>query len=249
MPETLVWKNGMSQWRPFSEVGPEVGPGMASQVAIPSDPSAPVDRCIECGKHFDHSQIVQISNMWVCASCKPAFLHKLTSGQTPGGVGAVWRSKKDFVVKREGSELPERCVRCNCAVAPEDRLKRAVSWYPPAILLLLLLSPIVLLIVAAAVQKKATLYIGICPEHRRKRRNHILIAWGLFVVGVACIARAVMLELGIFGLGAAGLILIALIWGTVGGRVVHATKINKEYAFIRGACPEYLDQLPDWTGG
>jgi uncharacterized RDD family membrane protein YckC len=67
-PDTLVWREDMPDWRPYREINtPPTQPG---EEAV----------CIECGKIFPIGETIRYGNGRVCASCKPAFLQKLSEG-------------------------------------------------------------------------------------------------------------------------------------------------------------------------
>lgn len=71
-PETLVWREGMPTWAPYSTVASTVAegaPAVVSQV-----------RCSECGNSFPPDQVIRIDNNWVCAGCKPMVVQKMKEG-------------------------------------------------------------------------------------------------------------------------------------------------------------------------
>lgn len=65
--QTLVWREGWSDWRKLAD---------ANAVA-PTDGTAP---CVECGKVFPTSEMIQYEGSWVCATCKPIFFQKVKEG-------------------------------------------------------------------------------------------------------------------------------------------------------------------------
>lgn len=69
-PDTLVWHEGMVQWRPYHASGANAEP-----LASPGLP-----RCAECGKPFPEDEVVAVEGVWVCAGCKPVFLQKMWEG-------------------------------------------------------------------------------------------------------------------------------------------------------------------------
>ena len=82
---TLVWKEDMTQWRPYGEVKPSMGappPGAAIRVAV--TPGADVV-CAECGRSFPKDQTVVFGTVSVCAQCKPLFVQRLREGVAPTG--------------------------------------------------------------------------------------------------------------------------------------------------------------------
>lgn len=71
--ETLVWREGMDQWRPWGEV------------AAAAPPPAGGVPCGVCGRPFPADAVIQYEGRNLCAECKPAFFRRLQEG----GAGAV----------------------------------------------------------------------------------------------------------------------------------------------------------------
>lgn len=80
-PETLVWCEGMDQWKPYREAGPSPPPFPASKLASQGKPLQPgYSSCAQCGKAFPEEDMMRFESHWVCAGCKPVFLQKLREG-------------------------------------------------------------------------------------------------------------------------------------------------------------------------
>ena len=234
--DTLVWRQGMSQWQPYNTV-PELLAG-----APPSAPGNVV--CSECGRSFPPSEVISYGGFWVCAACKPLFFQRIKEGVKPAGV-LVWRSKKDLVVSH-GAEMPDRCVRCN-APAQGRRLKRRLYWHHPAIYLLILCSLLIYIIVALVVRKRAEVEIGLCQQHLVKRKRDIALSWALAILGVALIVGSISFENGWAGLAGGIVLLGALIYAAVATPIVSAKRIDKDHLWMRGACREFLESFPEWN--
>jgi hypothetical protein len=236
--QTLVWRAGQSEWLPYSTIAPA-----ASIAEPPSIPEGPVASCVECGGTFARGEMMSFEGAHVCARCKPTFLQKLKEGVQLGSAG-VWRSRKQLVVALDAA-LPERCVKCNVATTG-PRLKRALYWHHPAVYLVILLNLLIYAIVAMSVRKRVTLFIGLCPEHRRTRKMAILTAWLLVLLGVGGFVAGISYEQGLGIIGGIVLFIGGAIYGTMRGRVIAARKIDKQHAWIGGVCQEYLAELPEW---
>ena len=82
---TLVWREGMANWQPYSIVAPQAAgapPAVAAPVA--STQVAPNEIvCQECGKAVPKENAIQYGTVWVCGNCKPLFLQKLREGAAP----------------------------------------------------------------------------------------------------------------------------------------------------------------------
>jgi hypothetical protein len=247
---SLVWRSDMTDWQPLSTVQAQlIGSATGAPPALPVIGS--LECCAECSQSFPRTEMLGIDKVWVCAGCKPLYLQKLREGLPTGGGTGVWRRKRNLVVALD-TPLPDRCVKCNAAVEG-SRLKRSLHWHHPALYLMLIFPGLLIYaLVAIAVRKRATLLVGICDQHRAKRKRSMLIAWLLAALGAAAITLAIVgvseAAVGFLILAGVVLLLVALIWGIVGGRVVYAQRIDKSHAHIGGVCREYLDLLPEWTG-
>lgn len=73
--DTLVWREGMTNWEPFSKASPNAFAATTATVA-----SGVEAVCAECGGIFDKNEMIPHGNAHVCAKCKPVFLQKLAEG-------------------------------------------------------------------------------------------------------------------------------------------------------------------------
>ena len=71
--DTLVWREGMRDWRPLREL--EGLPGPATEPA-----SVQVIRCSECGRFFAPDEVILLGGGNVCVTCKPIVVQKLEEG-------------------------------------------------------------------------------------------------------------------------------------------------------------------------
>ena len=72
--DTLVWRDGWTDWRPFSQAGLTGGP---AGTAV----------CVECGRIFPTGEMIEYEGSWVCGTCKPVFFQKVKEGVvTPGAL-------------------------------------------------------------------------------------------------------------------------------------------------------------------
>jgi uncharacterized RDD family membrane protein YckC len=72
--DTLVWHEGMPDWKPCREAK---GGASAGGTGGPGEPEAV---CAECGKIFPVDETIRYGDVRVCAACKPVFLQKLQEG-------------------------------------------------------------------------------------------------------------------------------------------------------------------------
>src|ERR1700722_2654376 len=90
-PETYVWHDGMTDWKPLREVRLQVKPSVPATIFVPpaqtaaaSEPpvgsAGPEAVCAECGKIFPVDEMIRHGSVRICASCKPVFMQKLSEG-------------------------------------------------------------------------------------------------------------------------------------------------------------------------
>lgn len=87
--DTLVWREGMANWQPYSEVHPAGPPPLAESTTTAPPPSAPPVPdpsipggvlCSVCGKTFPPSEVIRYEDKSICAACKPGFFQRLREG-------------------------------------------------------------------------------------------------------------------------------------------------------------------------
>ena len=160
--------------------------------------------------------------------------------------GGVWNYGGVLVMHKQ-AQLPPQCIKC-CAPAEGEPLKRKLTWHPGWVYLLILPGILIYAIVALAIQEKATVYVSLCEKHRARRRMNLWIAWLIFFGSIACFFIAANVRgrdmpvywtmAGIFG------ILIALIYSVFNSRVVTPDKIDAQYVWLKGICPQFVNQFP-----
>lgn len=157
----------------------------------------------------------------------------------------IWRDGKTLVMTKD-AVLPDRCVKCNAFT--QGRLKRKLSWHHPAYFILLLVAWLIYLIVSMVVRKRATVELGLCDEHRAKRRNYIWVTLLLALGGFAGFFLAIAAEDGTPALIGLLMLITALIFGLIATRVTYPQKIDDRFVWLRGVNDEYLNQFPPWPG-
>ncbi len=160
----------------------------------------------------------------------------------------LWRDGPLLVIGK-GTELPDRCLRCN-EPAHGYRLKRTFSWHKPAWYLLVLFNLIIYIIVAMCVRWTAKVSAPFCPRHRSMRRRAIALGWlgslagiGLIVFGASYPDYAIVIAVGVC------VFLGSLISGVVSSQMVVPKRIDKNFVWLKKVSPDFLAELPDWQGG
>jgi uncharacterized RDD family membrane protein YckC len=82
--KTLVWQPGMTEWQALGIfVRSKTRDATAS-----GQPATPVRQllCSECGQAYAEDDMIRLSDVWVCAGCKPIIVQKIKEGVTVSGV-------------------------------------------------------------------------------------------------------------------------------------------------------------------
>jgi len=83
-PDSFVWRYGMPDWQPYSQVAGPVSGG--AQPAAPGEPATarPSGQerffCTVCGRQYPADELIDYSGHKVCAQCKPVFFQRLREG-------------------------------------------------------------------------------------------------------------------------------------------------------------------------
>jgi uncharacterized RDD family membrane protein YckC len=77
-PDTLMWREGLANWEPFSTVCPPEY--TAAPAATQPAPGVVEAVCGECGGIFDKNEMIPHGEVYICAKCKPVFMQKLAEG-------------------------------------------------------------------------------------------------------------------------------------------------------------------------
>ncbi len=194
-------------------------------------------RCKRCGSSFESRSSpearVPLDNPYAPPVASP---HGLA---TPDGAGEIFRDG-EILVAKDGALFPDRCVRCN-EVADGFRFFKTFYWHLPAWYALVLLSLLIYLVVALVVRKKATFQLALCPRHRSRRQWGFAIGFGLPIVAfMLMMATQENLAFWAFLLA----LLVGVVVGIIGTRVLTCKKIDDGYAYLKGAHPQFLASLP-----
>jgi hypothetical protein len=169
----------------------------------------------------------------------------LAAAEVKHQTGGVWRDGKHVLVAH-GASFPQRCVKCNAEVGGQSKVRK-VHWHHPSIYLLLLVYVIVYVVVAAIMRKTAQIDPCLCDEHARKRRRWIWTGWlgALFgLIGVPVLGAMMEAEMiGAIVIGICCFLLFAIA-GSTNARILYPSRIDANYARLKGADPRFLAGLP-----
>ena len=229
-PTTMIWHDGLADWQPYQEFA-----------ALTASEGEPLDQCICCAQRFARQDLITINQGFICGQCKPDYFQRLKEGLSPlPDTARIWREGKVLVMEKTAS-MPPRCVKCN---KPADTVwTKKLSYNHPAVYLLLIINVLVLVIVAAFTSKKATIDIPVCDSHRSRIKRAIAMSWFGCLGGIALIFCAIAMENGVMGIAGGIALLVGAVVGIARGRLVYASKIDKEHVWMKGICSEYLDSI------
>ena len=211
-----------------------------SDPAVP--PPLPVHECMSCHRRFPQNQVLLLEGRWICGECKGRVIQTFSES---GRLGAtVARQGKQLVMSHD-AQLPERCIKCNTSDGV-TKLTRKLSWHNPAIYFVLLLNILIYAIVATIVSKKATIQVGLCDRHRKRRQIGIALMWSAVVFFIMSLVFAASSAGPWMILAGIVVLLAGLITGGIMASVVTPARIDPDYIRLKGVCPAYLAELPLW---
>ena len=84
VPETLVWREGFTEWLPYSQASSAVSvpppTALSSPTAALSSTDTSAQACSQCGRLFPADEMVSYEGRSICAECKPIFFQKIKEG-------------------------------------------------------------------------------------------------------------------------------------------------------------------------
>lgn len=184
-------------------------------------------------------------NRFAAPTVDPVTHLELLAGET-----GYWQDGKLLVMTRE-VELPDRCIKCNL---PADgyKLERKLSWHPGLVYALLAISPLIYIVIALIVRKRATIHVGLCEQHRKRRKRAIATGWiaslgglGMLFSGFAVVERyetpgALLCLSGVF------VFFFGILFALFRGQTCSAKKIDKQLVRVAQIDRSYLASLPLW---
>jgi hypothetical protein len=239
--ETLVWRQGMANWAALQTVvdaGPPLLPGH--------------ERCIITGKTFPTSQMIQTEHGWVSAEGRDQYYQRLREGVPLPSVTGVPTARVDgklVVVSAFNAQLPLRCFKTGEPVSAGEAKHKDLYWCNPWYALTILLSILIYIIIYFVTRKKVTVDIPLSAAGRSVHLKRVLIAWGMFIGGVACFPLAAALaNPGTFFFVLLGIVLVltSVFYGNRRATLARVTKYENGEAWLAGAGPEFLTALPPY---
>lgn len=92
--ETLVWREGLADWRPLGAISRATGvAGAAPEEGGLFPDSFARAQCAECGRGFPTDEMVAYEGAYVCIDCKPVFFQRIRERGGLGGqfhYGGFW---------------------------------------------------------------------------------------------------------------------------------------------------------------
>jgi hypothetical protein len=158
-------------------------------------------------------------------------------------------------------------VRMRTSCAPSGRegcqFHRKLDWHNPFWILVFLISPVLFVIVYFIVRWQGSITVGLCPRHRSTRARVIGISWlialtgiGSLIGGLVVSSNGTPMPLGlapekltpVLILGGLLLLVVSMIGGVLGSRVLIPKRIDKQFIWLTKVSPEYLATFPTLMG-
>ena len=164
------------------------------------------------------------------------------------GFPGLWR-EGNVLVMHKLAPLPNICLKSNEPAT--RRLKRKLQWHHPAVFLAIIPGLLIYAIIALIVMKRATLQVPLTDEWFARRRNRMLISWGMVGLSVLLVVLGIMnadtTDWGPFLIfGGIFLGLASAIVGLLACRLFTPKRITDEYVWLKGVHPGFLERLPVW---
>ncbi len=157
----------------------------------------------------------------------------------------LWRDGKVLVCRRD-AVFPGRCVKCN-EPAESEAVSYKLAWHHAGWYVLIFLNIVIYAIVAMIVRKSATLEVGLCESHRRKRTLARVLGWAGLAVIIAGISIGLATDQAwLIAVGFLGILPLILVAMLLSPRLI-AARIDKEVVRVRGCGRDFLDTLPEYT--
>src|SRR5687768_1205610 len=161
-----------------------------------------------------------------------------------GVANVAWRQGDQLVTPRE-VDLGDACVKCG-APAGGWRWRKTLYWISPVFILVIFvpLGLLILLILYLVLRKSAKVSAALCPVHRKRRNNGLVITTLLSVIGFSALLGGMVMSaeskssdppIGVLVvLAGLAMLIVAAVTGTTMARVLSPKKIDDRYAWLRG---------------
>ncbi len=150
-----------------------------------------------------------------------------------------WRAD-DLLVAPLDAHLPPRYVECNAPATMDS--PRAYLWHHPG--WYALIPVLVYMVVCLFVRKRAVVVLGLCSEHRRRRRTFSIVAHVAGPLGAIALLGACAIGKYWVMLPAAILLLTGVQFALHSMRLLVPVRITNDHIHLKGCAPAFLDSLP-----
>jgi hypothetical protein len=240
--ETRVWNHTMKDWMLLRETG---------FAGVPPLPGGTQQRCFITGRLRPTSEMIETEHGWVSAEARDTYYQCLRESvpfPVPDGASNARADGKRIVVARNNPVLPQRCVKTNAPVLPEQVNRKKLYWAPSWIALLLLLNVLILLIVYFIVRKGVMLDIPLSGEGRAMVRKNAGIGLGIAALGLALVVTGIAKEAYVI-LILPGVVatLVGIIYAAFKGSTLRIAKLTTHEVWLTGASAAFLASLPPYA--
>lgn len=200
-------------------------------------------QCDICKGIFEENEIITVQGIHACIQCKPILIQQLKEGIDIAG-RKLFRDKKSIITGMEAT-FPAKCIKCNHPIIAKW-YKKTLYWHSPFFYLLILLNLLIYAVIALIVRRKVVVEFGLCKKHVTERRWALFLAVLFDVGGVVVLIGGAANESVVVIIAGIGLLIAGIVLGLTKARLLVPKKIEKERAYIVGACSDFLQELPEF---
>lgn len=153
----------------------------------------------------------------------------------------AWQENGKVVFFQEG-RLPARCVRCNAPAT--SSLTQKLYWHHPALYVLVFFPGVLIYVIVALIfRKTATVDLGLCETHRRRRLMGLGVGWGGLILALTLFYLAVVGGGAPLAVGGIILLIAAIVAGLVVVPQVQPARIDADLVYLK-AGQAFVASLP-----
>ena len=151
------------------------------------------------------------------------------------------QSYKRYVISDPEAQWPGRCYKCNEPASVKKNVK--LYYLNPWWYLTILIAWVVTVVIYFVARKKFVVDLPMCERHQRKRKNFILIQWGLivlFFIGLVGSIVTAQDPVVLFTI----VVFLCLVITAIASRLIVVVKFKNEKLWISGAGKPFVNSLP-----
>ena len=191
--------------------------------------------------HFDNQKPTMDASTKVNPYSAPAVAEVATPNL------ACYYRDGDFLMIRDGADLPMRCIHTNQEVGEGGwRKRKQVAWTPQWIFIFIFFGVLPLLLLSILLQKKAKLTYSLSQDARDRLLKKRFTALGVMLVGIGIAFAGGTVIHGDFTALAIFVGVVVALGGLIGSLMFNPVTVKKHkdgWFTLKGCSPEFLNSL------